>query len=375
MNVCILSMQRIDNMGSLLQAYALKKILEDLGLEVAYLDIKKIKEDYELLGDRRLQFNSEQEKQGRFGKLSRVDAYVLDRIRNRLAARRQTALFERFRAVALNLDKTWREYDLCVIGSDEVFNCLGAGYWGFSSQLFGNVPEAHRIITYAASCGATTYFDLPPCLVNRIRETFQRISSFSVRDRNTMDFVKRLTDQEVFEHLDPVLIYDFSEELEQAQLPRLPNRYCLIYAYVNRIHNSEDIRAILEFCRRHQMIPVSVGASQFWCKKHITCLPFSCMKMFENAAYVITDTFHGTIFSVKYAKRFAVLPRKSNQNKLLDIADRLEIRNHFISNASQLEESYHRTEKDVGRIQSILEVEKSCALSYLRRSIFDARQE
>ena len=46
MNVCILSMQRIDNMGSLLQAYALKKILEDLGLEVAYLDIKIIKDAF-----------------------------------------------------------------------------------------------------------------------------------------------------------------------------------------------------------------------------------------------------------------------------------------------------------------------------------------
>ena len=53
MKVCILSMQKIQNFGSLLQAYGLKKMIEDLGHEVYFLDIKKIDADYELLGAQR----------------------------------------------------------------------------------------------------------------------------------------------------------------------------------------------------------------------------------------------------------------------------------------------------------------------------------
>lgn len=42
MNVVILSMQKIDNYGSVLQAYALKKMLEKFELNVEFMDIRKI---------------------------------------------------------------------------------------------------------------------------------------------------------------------------------------------------------------------------------------------------------------------------------------------------------------------------------------------
>ena len=51
MKACILSMQKIDNYGSLLQAYGLKKIIESMGCSVEFIDIEKIEEDYRLLGN------------------------------------------------------------------------------------------------------------------------------------------------------------------------------------------------------------------------------------------------------------------------------------------------------------------------------------
>lgn len=73
--------------------------------------------------------------------------------------------------------------------SDEVFNCLNTNGWGFTSQLFGNVSEANRVITYAASCGSTSYKDLPTKVAKRISEAFKGVTSFSTRDQNTHDFV------------------------------------------------------------------------------------------------------------------------------------------------------------------------------------------
>ena len=59
MKVCILSMQKVNNMGSLLQSYGLKRILETVGCEVEYIDIKRIDKDYDLLGSYTQDFSQE----------------------------------------------------------------------------------------------------------------------------------------------------------------------------------------------------------------------------------------------------------------------------------------------------------------------------
>lgn len=177
-------MQRINNMGSLLQAYALKRLLETLENQVEFIDIKKIDSDYQLLGDYKQKFKGESEQTGVLGKMKKIDKYTLNRLKIRRLSDEQSSIFEKFRINALNIDKVSNKYDLCVIGSDEVFNCLNAGAWGFTSQLFGNVVEANNVITYAASCGSTKYDELPLEVATCIRETFKRISAFSARDMN-----------------------------------------------------------------------------------------------------------------------------------------------------------------------------------------------
>ena len=67
MIVGILSMQKVDNLGSLLQAYGLKKVLESLGSETEFMDIKKIDEDYNLSKEHAQDFSGELEAKGLTG--------------------------------------------------------------------------------------------------------------------------------------------------------------------------------------------------------------------------------------------------------------------------------------------------------------------
>ena len=62
MKVCILSMQRVGNMGSLLQSYALKTTIERLGHQVEFIDIEKREDDYKLLGDYKQKYDKEKER-------------------------------------------------------------------------------------------------------------------------------------------------------------------------------------------------------------------------------------------------------------------------------------------------------------------------
>ena len=341
MEICILSMQRVQNFGSLLQSYALKRTLEQLGHSVEFLDIEPCQEDNILLGDAKNEFTNEGEPSGTLlSKLKKIDKYTLNRLRIKYRSVLQNKKFQQFRTEVLGIveHNDRRRFDYCIIGSDEVFNCLSGASWGFTSQLFGNVDCADSIITYAASCGATVYENVPEKVQTRIREAFARISAFSVRDDNTYSFVSQLTEKSIEKHLDPVLIHDFSNEINQAKLPDdLPSRYCIIYSYYNRFNEQRDIEQILEFCKENRLEPVTVGAPQKWIKNHLVLDPFVMLKVFQKAEFVITDTFHGTIFAAKYAKRFAVLVRSSNRNKLLDLIKSLHLERHLVPALIDLE--------------------------------------
>lgn len=370
MKLCILSMQKIQNFGSLLQSYALKKMLEQLGHQVSFIDIEKKEEDAALLGAKTLNFSNESEPKGILGKLKKIDRYSINRLRIKRRAWEQDQEFNRFRKNVLCVKQEDNDsiYDICVIGSDEVFSCLSESAWGFTSQLFGNVKQANQVITYAASCGATTYSEVPKPVRNRICGAFKNISAFSVRDANTAEFVKNLTGKSCELNLDPVAVYDFSQEIDMCNISdKMPQRCCIIYSYYNRIHTRNEIMQITNFCKKNELTPVTVGAPQMWIKTHLVLSPFEALAAFKDADFIITDTFHGTIFSAKFAKRFAVKIRPSNQNKLSDLVERLGIRAHVVDSMGDLERAYSIM-KDSDAMNELIQVQRMRTQDYLKAS-------
>lgn len=364
MNAGILSMQRINNFGSLLQAYALKRNLESLGYDVAFMDIKRIDDDYRLLGKFALDYSLEREATGLKGKIKKIDRYILNRLHNRKLEPIQDEIFQDFRDQVLAIKKQHEKIDLCVIGSDEVFNCLNAGAWGFTSQLFGNIPEAKRIITYAASCGATTYEKLPEEVKSVIRQSFQHIEHFSVRDQNTLEFVSKLSNRKVLRNVDPVFTWDFANEMKSVMMPQVPSRYCLVYSYRNRIHDYTEIEKILAFCKNNNLRPIAVGAPQFWIKDFVVCTPFQCLKLFQNASFVITDTFHGTVFSLLFSEKFATIVRESNRNKLSDLLNLFGAIEHQLNEITDIYNLLYKPKSSA--VVSQIEIERLKALEYLK---------
>lgn len=360
-------MQDVNNFGSLLQAYSLKKILKSFGHEVNFIKIEPMLQDDILLEKKSLNKFHEGESHGIFSKVKKIDRYFFNRIHIRKMQDIQDEYFEDFRSQLLYSGNENSNYDLCVIGSDEVFNCLNSGAsWGFTSQLFGNVKQSDKVITYAASCGSTSYEDVPAKVKDKIKQSFKNITAFSVRDENTYKFVSKFTDKKIEFNLDPVVVGDFSEEIASVDdiSNKLPKHYCIIYSYYNRICEREEIDSILQFCASHGLTPVSIGAGQKWIKNHIPLTPFEMLAAFKTADFVITDTFHGAIFSTKYANKFAVMTRKSNYNKLFDLVKRLGIERHLIQSFSDLNRVYSVTKQNSG-IESIIKHERDKTYKYL----------
>lgn len=366
--VCILSMQKVNNFGSLLQSYSLKKILESLKCNVEFIDIKRNDEDDVLLNNKII---TKEDLVAKKSKLSKIDYYFLNRIFIKRKSNIQNILFNKFRNDVLNInDKSNnKHFDTCVIGSDEVFNCAINSPWGFTSQLFGNVENADKVITYAASCGSTCHSVLSEDVRRKIVSTFEgKVSAFSVRDSNTEDFVKKLTNKDVTISLDPVLIGNFDDEISNNSNVKLPKRFCIIYSYYNRINSKEEIKVIKEFCKQNEMKIITLGAPQFWTRNHFVLNPFELLYAFSRAEFVITDTFHGTIFASKYSKKFATIVRESNKNKLTDLINRLDKNNHLCNKIQDINDIY-LINNDIKKTIEICEKARNESVEYLKNNI------
>lgn len=359
--VMILSMQEVDNYGSVLQAYSLKKMIEGLGNDVEFLAIEKG-------GNDALTLQCEK------GDIDKKDDSWLktqwNRVKGKICGRKFRQMFSEFRdSTGLNSSMGNEHFDTCVIGSDEVFNCLQKSKWGFSPQLFGDVKSAEKVITYAASCGSTKADEMSDELCMAVKKAMSNLSVVSVRDENTAEFVQAVTGKNFVYNLDPVAVGDFDEEIREVTVAsKLPEKYCIVYSYSERFSEPNEIKAISEYCRAKGLKIVAPFGGQKWIPTYETLTPFELLKAFQNAECIVTDTFHGTLFGAKFGKKMAVLIRKSNRNKLEDLTRRLRIQDHVITDISQLSKVL---KKDLNKeeINKILNTERVESLKYLKENL------
>lgn len=356
MKVGIISMQRVHNYGSFLQAYSLKKNIESLGHKCEFIDIKPGKKIVS------------QRKKEKINYLSKFDKYFLKRVRHYFFSKNRNKNFEKtyYKWLGLSEENNWeKKYDLVIIGSDEVFNCT-QGKWGLSPNLFGADINADKIVTYATSCGYTTYEKIKELGVEeKISNFLSNIDIFSVRDKNTFEFIKKLTDKNSLFHLDPVFIYNFDDEIKER---KLKHNYVLVYAYSGRIKDKREITAIQQYAKKNNLKTVSAGLYQSWCDKNISVDPFELLGYVKNARYVITDTFHGTVFSIKYNKPFATIIRDSNKQKISYLLKFFNLTKQEVLDMRKLPNILEQ-DVDYKYINKLITEDKEKSLEYLKKNL------
>jgi len=89
---------------------------------------------------------------------------------------------------------------------------------------------------------------------------------------------------------------------------------------------------------------------------------------FYYADYVVTDTFHGAVFSVINGKQFAVIMRKTNRNKLLGLLRDLNLEDRLLENMEQLESTLTQS-VDYAAVNQVLAREKTRTRAYLKEQL------
>lgn len=356
----IMSMQRIVNYGSFMQAYSLKRVIESLGYSVEFVDY---------------QYEGSLKSVSKTSFLSKIKRN-LDVIEYFGVKRNQRKMNNNYALSIkkyLNIDekKNYKcnKIDQLVIGSDEVFNCLQGYPVGYSKELFGKNYESIPVISYAASFGSATFEAIQLNGIDtEIAELLSKFKSISVRDENSCNIIQKLIDNSPEVNMDPVIIKDLSKDMKEVDI-KIKN-YILIYAYPRRL-TKEESRYIKKIAKEYNKKIVTIGGYQKIADYNLVVDPFEIFAYFKKADFVITDTFHGTIFSIKTHTQFGTIIRngkEGNNNKLYDLLKRLQLTNRIINKMEDTNKLLNTT-IDYQNTDEIINKEIEKTMNYLEKNL------
>lgn len=311
MKVGILTFHDGINYGAFFQVYSLQSFLKEHGLEctiINYKDAGFTFREYMVFLNPRLSVRSIA------GNISKIIKFKKAHRKLHLGRR----VFDKNKLKRLYFDKI-------IIGSDEVWN-FKAELIGYNPVYFSEALNAKEIISYAASFGAVKDTEKVP---EELVKLLNRLDAISVRDENSFNIMRSVTDKPLQIVLDPAYLVDLRK---QAILPK-DEDFILIYGSFTE----KMISKILEYARFLKKKTISIGYDNRWCDISLGSLsPFEWLGYFIKSDLVITTMYHGMIFSILNSKEFCMFSTLYRRNKVGNFLDKIKLSNRMINEDGSL---------------------------------------
>lgn len=356
----ILTFHKADNYGALLQAYALKTVLNNMGNNVHIINYfcPKLQKDYKIInfGDHSCISVLKQ-----MIKLAFFPFSIY--IRSRFSSFRKQYLTNGKPFYPDTIASLSNYYDIFIAGSDQVFN---PHITGFDPNYFLAFNKCkNKNFSYSASFGIEQE-NLSNKEKNFLKTNLLNFKRLSVRERQGQKIINALInncDCEV--SLDPTLLLTKKEWEKIATSPK-QKKYILLYL-MYKDHNIISFAKHLAKKTKCKLIFISpaLDIKNRVPACHVYPTPQEWLGYFLNAKYVVTNSFHGLAFSINFNKDFFVdlLPPPSKVNSRLEnLLDLTGLRGRLISAGADL----NTPAPDWAEVNAKLAAEKEKSLSYLR---------
>lgn len=308
MRVGILTFSRANNYGATLQAFALLKKMQALRFDAQLIDYQCPAID--AMHAKKPVGAGVPLKQNVFNLFSNI--LLASR---RRAFRRFRRDWEQSRAFTReNIREANRDYDLFVTGSDQVFNLKLTG--DDTSYFLDFAEPGKKKAAYAASVGKY----LP-----EKKETYRKLladfSAVSVRESSAADLLRELLGTAPSVMPDPVFLHTADEWRRLLGVRKKNGRpYLLIYALVE---NKELYSRAAAIAKKRGLRTVVLTRAPKPAGKADRVLrsagPREFVELIDNASFVVTNSFHGTVFSLLFQKEISVVPPAAAPERILDL--------------------------------------------------------
>lgn len=384
MRVGILTIHKLNNYGSVLQAYALQSTVTKLGFRGEIIDYSVHHTPTVLLGYATHACREQGLRllaisifhygiefiQQRIGKLTRHDSHCIP----------MSEIFDEFRDSHLVLSKepyspeklrlNPPDYDIYISGSDNVWlvdNRFGISD-GAARYCLDFVPENKTTISYAPSMGDPNVSDRH---LERFKSLLKNIDFLSVRETSTAEFICQITGHVVTTVCDPTLL--LSREEWDLLLPEKVSfvsekPYLLVYV----IHPLNFDSPVFQFSR---YISQKLGLEIINIGYHfnegnpvysnVTVPEF--LMYFKKASLVVTNTFHGTIFSIIFRKSFYAFKPRAGPTRIHDLLSTVGLSERFVQ--SDLEARKLSPELDYRDVEGKIQKFRCDSLLWLQTAL------
>lgn len=370
--VGLFTFHRARNIGTSLQAYALQKYLETSGATVEIVDYRPryIEEDFGI-------FIKSLYKKSKNSVKERTIFWVKTILRMPFAVKREYN-FGKFWESNFKISKdsyfTYEElknakldYTHCVYGSDQIWNPDLTE--GIDNVYFGLFNDKITHFSYAASIGKDKPQDNE---VDKIVKGINNLSLVGVREKSAKEVLKTKYNGEICINIDPTLLLEKKEWMKFIKKNPIKSEYIFVYVLEK---NQELIDVAKAIAEKENLKIIFLDLKNRFGKRGVskyTAGPCEFLNYIYHAKYVITNSFHGTVFSIIFHKQFFSIPFRDRGTRVVDLLGTLGISERIIYEKKEMYDirqniNYEEVEKKIEQnreisrnyIMKALEMERS----------------
>ncbi len=380
MKIAILTLRLHSNYGGNLQAFALMCVLRDLGHEPWLMKRgRKVFPAWRVpmaLAKRAIKkFVLRHEgvilRQGLFDK--RDQELIEQHARSFIAAHIHPQTSEVSNSLQLAEQIAAHDFDAVVVGSDQVWRPRYAGK--ITDNFCGFLPETDsrtRRVAYAASFGTDDWAFTPEQTV-ACAALAQRFDAISVREDSGVDLCREHLGVAAEHVLDPTLLLKPVRYLRLLPEERKRNRGVMAYVLDEDVEKEQWIVA----CAGKLRLPVFHVAArtenlQAPLSERVAPPVEDWLRGFRDADFVVTDSFHGTAFSILFNKPFIVIGnRRRGIARFTSLLKVFGLEDRLVTSPEEFDESLISTSINWARVNAVLDSERKKALGFLRGALAD----
>lgn len=377
------------NYGAELQGYALQYKLNEMGYQAEVLDLYRV-----LPGNNSFINNTIMAIKKRYKNLTFLRAtystvlLIVSVLKDKYYLKKRHELFEEKRKMFHDffydnihhskkeyypgdLDTANLDYDTYIAGSDQIWNYKNSDRVDVFFLMFANRFNAKKI-SYAASFSVS---EIPLELRNSYKDWIENIDYLSVRETAGVKIVEDLTGRKAQLVCDPTLLLNKNEWMRQFPIPEKPlvkSKYVVIYSMSRSSCVFDVAKKIASKLGGIKIINIKINFTPTSIKGIVDLYdvtPQTWLWLICNAEYVVTDSFHGTAFSINFNKQFVTIQKKiSDLNSRVDtILTRFNLKDriYYDDNSKEMPSS----SIDYEKINDRLEEWRQMSLDFLTSSL------
>lgn len=332
MKAGILTFHDAHNYGAVLQAYALKKYINKLGI-----DTKVINYHHHTIPDGYPKDDNEK----RWEKFNKFIKELID----------HDEIVYDCEEDLENLD-----IDFWICGSDQIWNTEITR--GLNKGFVLDFNTKGKKISYAASMGIP---EIPREHEEQFKESVNKLDFISVREQSLKQYIENLTDKEVIKTIDPTMLLDKNEYEDLS----VENKYG-DYVLINALGPDERLTQIAKKIAKEKNTKIielnDRYIENYFCKQVSDAGPEEYLSLMKHAKAIVTNSFHGTIFSIIFEKEFYTITRLNRNSRMENILDIIGMRDRLLEEVEDLDnvkqqnydEAYERLEKEKEKSEMFL---------------------